>query len=145
MGDERGSVLLLMPAAVLVVVLLASVAVDRAVTFGAQRELVSTAQAAANDAAALGVDLDEVRDGSGVTYDRTRIDRAVRAAIGVDAGPGATEVDLTWEIHGNILTVRLAREVRLVFSPGVLGGRRSVQVTATASAQLAVDGTGVPG
>src|SRR5690606_36454066 len=60
---QRGSVLMLMPAAVLIVLALGSLAVDRAVVFGAQRDLINTAQAAANDAVTLGIDVDQVRAG----------------------------------------------------------------------------------
>jgi hypothetical protein len=48
---ERGSVLLLFPAAILITVALAAMAVDNAVAFLAQRELVNATAAAANDAA----------------------------------------------------------------------------------------------
>ena len=48
--------MMLMPAGVLIMVILASLALDRALVFAEQRDLVSTAQAAANDAAAFGVD-----------------------------------------------------------------------------------------
>ena len=48
---ERGSVLLLFPAALLIMVALAAMAVDSAVAFLAQRELTNATAAAANDAA----------------------------------------------------------------------------------------------
>ena len=48
---ERGSVLLLMPAAMLVMVVLAAIAVDASVAFLGQRELANASAAAANDAA----------------------------------------------------------------------------------------------
>ena len=51
MRRERGSVLLLVPAGLVVVFILAAIAVDAAVVFLAQRELVNAAAAAANDAA----------------------------------------------------------------------------------------------
>lgn len=48
---ERGSTLLLFPAALLIMVALAAMTVDSAIGFLAQRELVSATAAAANDAA----------------------------------------------------------------------------------------------
>lgn len=48
---ERGSTLLLFPAALLIIVALASMTVDSAIGFMAQRELVNATAAAANDAA----------------------------------------------------------------------------------------------
>ena len=50
-GGERGSTLLLFPAALLIMVALAAMAVDSAIAFMAQRELMNAAAAAANDAA----------------------------------------------------------------------------------------------
>lgn len=52
---EAGSVLLLFPAAILVVVVLAAIAVDSAIAFLAQREVANAVTAAANDAAGEGV------------------------------------------------------------------------------------------
>ena len=48
---QRGSTLLLFPAALLIMVALAAVTVDSAIAFMAQRELVNATAAAANDAA----------------------------------------------------------------------------------------------
>jgi Flp pilus assembly protein TadG len=48
---ERGSTLLLFPAALLIMVALAAMTVDSAIRFLAQRELVNATAAAANDAA----------------------------------------------------------------------------------------------
>ncbi len=48
---QRGSTLLLFPAAVLIMVALAAMAVDSAIAFLAQRELANATAAAANDAA----------------------------------------------------------------------------------------------
>ena len=67
--SQRGSVLMLMPAAVLILVILSAVALDRAVVFGAQRSLVDTAQAAANNGAGGGLDIDELRSAGTVQLD----------------------------------------------------------------------------
>jgi Flp pilus assembly protein TadG len=53
---QRGSVLLLFPAAVLVVLVLAAVTVDSSIAFLAQRELANATAAAANDAATRALD-----------------------------------------------------------------------------------------
>ena len=55
---ERGSSLMLMPAAVLVVMVLGAIAVDQSLVYTRQRELVAAAEAAANDAAGYGLDRD---------------------------------------------------------------------------------------
>lgn len=128
---ERGSVLLLMPVAVLIVVILGGLSVDRAVLFGAQRELVASTQQAANDAAGLGVDIDALRADGVLRYDADRIDRAVRLAMaGVD---GAI---VRWSIRGDRIEVVAERRVGLIFSKGVPGGPDARPVRATASAQL---------
>ena len=49
---ERGSSLLLFPAGVLIVMVLAAMAVDTSIAFMGQRELANATAAAANDAAA---------------------------------------------------------------------------------------------
>jgi hypothetical protein len=129
---ERGSVLMLMPAAVLIVVILGALAVDRAVIFGAQRDLVATAQAAANDGASAGVDVDALRDRGEVTIDRNQIDRAVSLAAARADGL----VTSSWEVRGETLVVRLERRVSLVFTKGVPGAADTQVVVASARSVL---------
>lgn len=123
---------MLMPAAVLVVIVLGSLAVDQAVVFGAQRDLINTAQAAANDAVALGIDIEEVRAHGDLRYDRTRIDEAIRRAVAGDARVVVTG----WSIAGDQLVVRLEKRVEYVFARGVPGGTDSTVVRATGRARL---------
>jgi Flp pilus assembly protein TadG len=52
---QRGSTLLLFPAALLIMVALAAITVDSAIAFLAQRELANATAAAANDAATRGL------------------------------------------------------------------------------------------
>ena len=129
---ERGSVLMLMPAAVLIMLVLGSIAVDHAVVFGAQRDLVATAQAAANDAASLGVDIDVLRTTGEVDVDEGEMARAVAQATAIV--PRGTSVD--WRLEGDVVVVTLHREVPLVFAPAVPGGHRTQPVEATATAEL---------
>ena len=124
---------MLMPAAVLIIIVLGSLALDRAIVFGEQRELVQAAQAAANDAAAAGVDLDALREGSGLVRDPRRIDDAVALTVAHLDEPGTTA---TWEIRGDVLIVRMERRVDLVFTGAVPGGRSSQLIRATARAEL---------
>lgn len=131
-SGERGSALMLMPVAVLIVILLGGIAVDRALLFGAQRDLVATAQAAANDAVAAGVDVGALREGDDAAIDRVAVDRAVRMAAAEADGV----VAISWEIDDGYLIVRLRRTVRLVFTPGVPGAPSSETVTATARGLL---------
>lgn len=123
---------MLMPAAVLIVIVLGSLAIDRAVVFGAQRELINTAQAAANDAVTLGIDIEEVRAGGDLQYDRRRIDAAIQRSVAGDDDI----VVAGWEIDGDQLVVRLEKRVEYVFSKGVPGGADSTVVRATGRARL---------
>jgi hypothetical protein len=123
--------LLLMPAAVLIVIILGGLSVDRAVLFGAQRDLVASVQQAANDAAGLGVDVDALRADGVLRYDPDRIDRAVRLAL-IDVD----DMAVRWSLRGGRIEVVAERRVALVFSKGVPGGPDARVVRATASAQL---------
>lgn len=123
---------MLMPAAVLIVIILGAIAVDQAVVFGAQRDLVASAQAAANDAVAAGVDVGDLRAEGNVTVDRARIDRVVADA----ARRAGSRVQAGWRIVGGDLVVRFEREVEVIFSQGVPGGRGQRSVTATAQSTL---------
>lgn len=131
-GPERGSVMMLFPAAVLIVLVLGAIAVDRAVVFGAQRDLVATASAAANDAAGLSVDVAGLRRGSDLDLVDAEIDRRVRLVAA--RIPGL--VSVSWHRSATVVVVRMEREVELVFAPALPGASRSVTVTATADAEL---------
>lgn len=132
LAAERASVLMLMPAAVLIMIVLGALAVDRAIVFGAQRELVSTAQSAANDAAGLGVDIDRLRVNGRVEVDPEAIDDAVGLAT-ASIDPGTS---VTWELRGDVVVVRLERDVRLVFAPGIPGAAGTQHVVAVGTAEL---------
>lgn len=123
---------MLMPAAVLIVVILGGIAVDRAVIFGAQRDLVATAQAAANDGVAAGVDVGALRSGTAGAIDRSRVDAAVRAAAAQADGV----VGVRWFLEGQTLVVVLERDVPLIFTPAIPGVPSRQLVRATARAEL---------
>ncbi|HMS89126.1 MAG TPA: hypothetical protein PK748_03325 [Acidimicrobiales bacterium] len=129
---ESGSVLMLMPAAVLIVVMLGAIAVDRAVVFGAQRDLVASAQAAADNGASLGVDLDRLRADGEIEPDLAAIDQAIALAA-TTFEPGTT---VTWYLQGDDVVVELERTVDLVFAPGVPGAAPTEPVRARATAEL---------
>ena len=81
MGTDRGSSLMLMPAAVLVVMVLGAIAVDQSIVYTQQRELVAAAEAAANDAAGYGLDRDAFYDRNEVVFDLARARAAALAAL----------------------------------------------------------------
>lgn len=130
--SERGSVLMLMPAAVLVVVILGGIAVDSAVVFTAQRELVSATQAAANDAVAYGIDENAFRDGRGYVDDPARVDQAIARSL---ASRGLA-VRHRWYRHGDRIVVELEEDVDPVFARAIPAVRHRTTVHARAEALL---------
>jgi len=129
---ERGSVLMLMPAAVLILVILGAFALDRAVAFGAQRSLVATAQSAANNGAGGGLDIDLLRSTGKVDLDPAAVGRQVHATV---AASGQA-IEVSWSIEGDTVVVRLHQRVRYIFGPAVPGGDRDAVVGAVARANL---------
>ena len=128
---ERGSVLMLMPAAVLVIVVLGAIAVDHAVVFGVQRELISDAQDAANDAAAYGLDPGALRSGR-FDYDASRVDRSIHRSLAAHGSKASVE----WHVADGRIVVRLRRDAPRVFAGALPGQDGAVTVDATADAVL---------
>jgi len=79
--NDRGSSLMLWPAAVLIVLLLASIAFDFSVILLGRRELLWAADSAANDAATYGIDQAAFRESGDVRFDGTRLQEAVNRSI----------------------------------------------------------------
>ena len=127
---QRGSVLLLFPAAVLIVLVLAAITVDSSIAFLAQRELANATAAAANDAAGLAVDSQAFYQGDrielnpyaveAVAVERVRlaIDQSrhraldVRVTASPPAGPGCP-----WTVQ-----VSASSRVPYVFAKALPGG-----------------------
>ncbi len=112
---ERGSVLMLMPAAVLVVLLLGAVAVDSAVVHLRQRQAYNVAFDAANDAAGAGIDLHVARVTGRFVHDPERVRAIAEQAIDasgldelvlIDAGVDGEDVVVTVEITVHHLFVQ---------------------------------------
>ena len=140
LGDDRGSVLALVPAAMLVLLVLAAIAGDTTTEYLARRELAAAADAAANDAATFGLDEARFRDTGEFVLDPGRAEEAVRralaarssavidrAAIAVDSDPEAGTV-----------TVTLRSSAHLVFAPSLPGAPHAVDVVARATADVYV-------
>lgn len=142
--------ILLFPAAVLIVVAMAAVAVDSSIAFLGERELANATAAAANDAAGGAVSDRAFYEGGRIELDPAVVERVavgrVRAALGdgrhqqlavearalPPAGPGCR-----W-------TVRVSARARVayIFSPAVPGGPDSVTVDATSVAGPRQDASG---
>ena len=135
-ADERGSVLMLVPAGVLIVFVLASIAVDMSLVHLRKRQAFDLASAAANDAATAGADQAALRLGSYV------IEPGSARAV-VDDVVGASELapllaappSVTVTAEG--VSVEITLEADYVFA-GVLPGPPDgtiVAASATAAAE----------
>lgn len=114
-AGDRGTALLFFPAALLVMVVLASITVDFARLHLGQRQADDLAAATANDAVTVGLDEAAFRSGAGYHLDVTRVDAVVAGHLA-----GADRSIL-----------------RGVTAMGSLQGARSVAVTVTARVPLA--------
>ena len=138
---ERGSVLMLMPAAVMVMLVLGSIVVDFAVVGLRARELHNIAAAAADDAAVAGLSPEALRAGITV-IDRDRARNVVRA--GLAARGVALDAPPVIEVSpdGRSVTVRLVATQPYVFARALPGAADSVRLEAEATAvALTADGT----
>jgi len=125
---------MLMPAAVLVVIILGAIAVDQAVVFTRQRELIAAAEAAANDAAGYGIDRDAFYRLNQVVFRLDRATEAAQAALEARGTAAAPTVRLSPD--GTRVEVSLRAEVPYLFAKAVPGAPDSTEVRARASAAL---------
>jgi hypothetical protein len=116
---DRGSVLILMPAAVLIVLLLGAIAVDLTVVHLRQRAAVSAAASAANDAVTYGLDQSALRRGQGYHLDPNLV--------------SPPEISQTTP---DTITVVLHVRARYLFARALPHGPTESIVTATASATV---------
>jgi hypothetical protein len=137
--SDRGSALMLMPAAVLIVLLLGAVAVDLAVVQMRQRTAVGAAASAANDAVTYGLDQAALRRGDGYRLDPARVEQAVAESIessGLADDLAAPPV-VTEPAPGTV-TVVLRLRVAYVFARSLPGAPAGTTVQASASATVDV-------
>lgn len=145
-AEERGSALMLMPAAVLVIIVLSAIAVDGALAFMGRRELSAAAAAAANDAVVAALSERGFYEACGdLSLDAAAAQRvaertfalrasdaysleAVEAAVGVAPEGGAQ------------VRVEATGTVERVFTPALRGGgAQRVRAAGEAVAERAVD------
>lgn len=128
---------MLVPAAVLVLVVLAAIAVDSSVVFLGQRELANAAAAAANDAATVAIDVERLRRDDCI---EVRPDDAYEVAvIAATTQTDAVEVspeDVQVEVDDLEVTVTIEGTVEHIFGKGVAGSRRTSEVSAASTAAL---------
>jgi hypothetical protein len=134
-------VLLLFPAAVLVVVVLAAIAVDSAIVFLGQREVANAVSAAANDAAGEGVGNRAFYQGGRVDLDpatvrQVAVDQVVAALDGDRFSGLQVDVDVTSGSSAGcppVVRVRARASVSSLFAAALPGNGGQVRVTATAT------------
>lgn len=137
---ERGSSLMLMPAAVLVMLLLGAIALDAAAVRMQVRELRNTARSAANDALSAAVDVGHLRETGEIRIDEERARAIVADAVtqrsieGVDVDAVTVRTDADGTL---VLTVTLQRSVDHVLRPP--GTDPSVTVQASGSARQYIE------
>ena len=136
--------MILVPALVLVLVVLAAIAVDSAVVFLGQRQLGDAAAAAANDAASALSDPSFYRAGS-VDLDPIVARRVADASVAAQDHSGFTingPVDV--QVEGRQVCVSLTGRVEAIFGRAIPGVSHVATVRARATATAAGDrGTAV--
>lgn len=135
---------MLVPAAVLVLFVLGSIAVDFAIAFLAQRELTSAAAAAANDAATAALSDDAFYRGQGgagpgaIEIDDEAAARFAQRAVDARAPRGVRDVAVTTvRAPGRQVCVVITGRVDYVFAKAVPGGPHGTTVTGRAVATAA--------
>lgn len=98
--DDRGSALLLFPAGMLILLVLAALSFDLSLAFQRKRQLIELADAATNDAVTFGLDDTRLRADGSYCLDPGRVARSIEATLSV------TDLDVT------------SAQIRLVTSPG---------------------------
>lgn len=119
--DSRGTVLLLFPAAVLVMIVLGALVIDVGVTNLRGRELGAVADSAANDALAA-LDIEALRRGDGIMIDPLRAREIVAEAVAAGPLPHArvTDLEVGTDPTGRIeIAVTLQVDVDLVLVPAI--------------------------
>lgn len=130
---DRGSVLMLMPACLLIVLVLASIAVDMSLVHLRHQQALDVAASAANDAVTAGADPASLRSG------QYRIDpAAARQVVGRAVEASDLAAHLTGpprvQVDGDTVVVSLTVKAKYVFTGVLPGAPRATTVTATASA-----------
>lgn len=133
---DRGSVLMLVPAAVLVLLVLGAICVDSAVVFLAQRDLANRTAATANDIAGFAVSDVAFYDREGaIALDGERAEAFVRLAFPSDRPPAGFE---SWtadvRVAGDAVTVVAEAHVRSIFAKAIPGAAGTTTVRARTTA-----------
>lgn len=135
MRSQRGSVLALMPAAVLIFIALGSIAVDSALTYLGEREVSNLASAVANDAATEGVDVTRFYATGEVVLDPVKVQRVADAALARSDLDHLLGLTIETEVVGtDNVVVRVRARVRSLFARALPNSLDERDVSASASA-----------
>ena len=136
-SSDRGSVLMLMPVAVLIMFVLGAITVDLTAVRAGQQDLLAAATDAANDAATAGLDETALRSGRGYQLDPSRVWLIAVEALAtkgildnLESGP-----DVTINPDGSV-TISLAKRVPHLFARAIPGAPDDQLVKATVTAAV---------
>jgi hypothetical protein len=141
LGAEDGNTLLLMPAAILVMVVLAAIAIDFAVMYTAQREAAVAADGVAR-AATGAVDEQRLFDDGVYVIDLGRADAAAASVLAARPADDGMQLRCGVPRHGatpDVVVIDCRASVDLVFRPALSSGGRTFEVSVTGTARAAED------
>ncbi|MDA8282621.1 MAG: hypothetical protein M0Z42_04830 [Actinomycetota bacterium] len=135
---ERGSVMVLVPVGILVLLLLAAMAVDAATAVLGQRQLANALAVAADDAATAGMNDRVFYTTGAVVLDPAATRVAVCGALAAQGMGTLHDLQLSIGVDGPVVTVSGRAAVDGVFGRAIPGfARWAVAATATATAESA--------
>lgn len=132
--DDRGSTLMLVPAGLLVVLIMASIAVDMALVQLRQRQALDLAAGAANDAATAAADQTRLRQGE-VVVDPDAAQAVVDEIVGHSDLASRVVGRPSVRVDGATVEVEVALRADYIFAGVAPGSPDGLTVTATASAR----------
>jgi Flp pilus assembly protein TadG len=147
---QRGSALVLVPAAVLVLVILGAIAVDLSIVFLGQRELANAAVAAANDAATAAISKEAFYRGRGhrapgaIEVDDRQARDVAAQVLSVQAPRAVTVTGVEVRSPGSQVCVAVEGRVDHLFARAIPGVPRSTTVRGRASASAVQGPPGSP-
>jgi Flp pilus assembly protein TadG len=135
---DRGTVLLLFPAAFLIMIVLGAIVVDVGLSHVRARELEAVASSAANDALAA-LDVAALRENGELRFDLVRAEQIVQESVASGALADAVVIDVGVGTNGAgdpQLEVTLQLQVELIMAPALPGGLGSTTITRTRTASI---------
>ena len=135
---DRGTVLLLFPAAFLIMIVLGAIVVDVGLSHVRARELEAVASSAANDALAA-LDVNALREDGELRFDLERAEQIVAESVANGALDEAVVVAVGIGTNGvgePQLEVTLQLEVEFIMAPALPGDLNSTTITRTRTASI---------